>query len=309
MSRRRTVLLVVAGGAAVAGIGALAANQGERPRPEAVPATVVRAASGPAGVVMLRDGTVIRMDQQSPPGRLVVPPPDTGPQPDGLAVGGSRVWVSYDGLVRGYGQGGRTVRAFRISDGGPQLLAEGARVLWAGRRGSDILRSAVLTTRPVTRRATLLPVRMTGLTATARGAWVLGPAGAEGSVLLQVPPGGAPVRRVARLPGRPLGVSAALRTVWVLTSRGLHRVDHRTRRVRGPFPVPGGASEVAAGPGRVLITVPPSGVVVERTLTGRPTVHDVGRGVRGLAADREGFWVSVGARATPRRFSYSDGSG
>lgn len=283
-----------------------AATNRAHPQPVApAPASVVMAASGPAGVIQVRDGTVVRMDQQSPPGRLVIPPPRTGPKPDGVAVGRHRVWVSSEGLVRGYGPGGRTIRVFRITPSGTLRMAEGGGTLWAGVADSDVLRARTLADRRRRFRLTLLPGALVGVAATSREAWAVVKTQGDSTLVVRARPGARRATTVTRLPGVPRGIAAGLRTVWVLSDRGLLAIDSRSGVRRGPFPVPLNAREVAAGPGRAVVSDPLEGIVHERTLGGRFTDHDVGLGARGLAAAADRFWVSVGDQATPVAEGYA----
>lgn len=283
-----------------------AATNRTHPRPQApAPASVVMAASGPAGVIQVRDGTVIRMDQQSPPGRLVIPPPPTGPRPDGVAVGRHRVWVSSEGLVRGYGPGGGTIRVFRIAPSGTLRMAEGGGTLWAGVADSDVLRARTLADRRLRFRLTLLPGALVGVSAIGRDAWAVVKTAGDATLVVRARPGARRATTVTRLSGVPRGIAAGVRTVWVLTDRQLLAVDTRTGSRRGPFPVPLNAREVAAGPGRALVSDPLEGIVRERTLGGRFVDHPVGRGARGLTAAADRFWVSVGPQATPVSETYA----
>lgn len=279
--------------------------RGKTPPPQArVPASTVIAASGRVGVVLIRDGAVVRIDRQSPPGRLIIPRPARAPWPDGLAVGRSRVWVSSQGLVRGYAVDDRPVRAFRVTASNPLIMAEAGRVLWAATPWADRVLGGDLRGRPVRFAAVRLPCQARFLTARGGDGWVLCDAARRRALLVRVTPGVAPVV-VAELPGRARGVSAARVFVWALTERGLYRLDPRDQRLLGPFGVTPRSTELAAGPGRVLTLDEDLGIVLERTPAGRVHTYNVGEGARALAAASRGFWVTVGDQATPRFVEYA----
>lgn len=296
------------GGVAVAavavGIAVYNGTTGERPPPQAlVPASTVMADAGPSGVVIIRDGTVIRVDEQSPPGRLVIPAPSRAPWPDGLAVGRFRVWVSSQGLVRGYARGGRSVRAVRVTRSEALLLAEGNRVLWAATPYTDVVRYGRLTQRPMRFRGVRVPGAVRDIEARGDDAWVMLAAPRRRTIVARVTAGGG-VLVVADLPGRSTGIAAGTRTLWLLNDGGLYRIDMNTLRMAGLFPVQPGTDEVTAGPGRVITVDAETGIALDRTLGGRVFTYNVGRRARAIAGARRGFWVTTGDQATPRFVEY-----
>lgn len=281
--------------------------RGNRAEPEALKrAASVMVDSGPTGVAVIRDGAVIRIDRQSPPYNLLIPPPTTEPWPDGIAVGRQHVWVSSQGLVRGHVPGSPRVREFRITPSEPLLLAEGRNVLWAATPGTRRLYHGSL----LTRRATFVAVAMPGvvrdLDAQGHEAWAVVDAPGGSSRVVRVIASRPGARTVVQLPEGAWALATAVRSVWVLTRRGVYHIDRDTLAVRGPLPTVPGSKEIAATTGRVLTLAPAFGVVMERRRDGVLVGYDVGRGSRALAAGRRGLWVSEGDAATPRFVRYRD---
>lgn len=307
MSRRRLWArrLGIAAGVAFIATAVWVGVRGKTEEPRArVPAATVLADSGPAGVVWVRDGAVVRIDRQSPPDRLVIPAPRRAPWPDGVAVGRRRMWVSSQGLVRGYSQGGRSVRAFRVTPTNPLLMAEAGGLFWAITPNTGQLYVGQLSDRPMRFGEIGLPCPARDLEALGSDAWVLCDAPGGRSALVRVT-SPALVTTVATFPARPRALSAWTRSVWVLDDRALHRVDAGTGRVEGPYGVTPDASEVAAGPGRGLVLDPRTGIVLDRTLGGSVYTYNLGPGARAITATAPGFWVSTGDAATPRRVDYA----
>lgn len=287
---------------------AVAIVNGVRGRPvephARVPAATVMADAGPAGVVWIRDGAIVRIDRQSPPGRMVIPRPGSAPWPDGLAVGRHRVWVSTQGLVRGYSQGGRSVRAFRVTETDPLLMAEGRGFFWAVAPFTSSLHEGELAERPLRLRAIDLPCAARDLEANGADAWLVCDIGGDLTGVVRVSSRTGMATVVARLPGRARGLSAGQRSLWILVAGGLYRLTFATGEIVGPLGVTPGSTEVSAGPGRGLTLDTDAGIVLDHTLGGRVFTYNVGRGARAIAAAKTGFWISTGDAATPRLIAY-----
>gem|GEM_PF-6253853 len=303
---RLRAALVAAG--ALAGAGAVAAvtsgGGGGDARAPAAAVAVTGAARGPAGVVVVRDATLVRLDRQSPPGRLVVPPGPGGRAPEGVAVGRQRVWLAQGGVVRGHAPGVPAVRALRLAPRGPLLLAEGGGALWGGVPGARRVWWARLSRRPVSRAAMPLPGPLRALASRANGAYAAVAAG-RATVLVELSPLRRPRVR-ARLPGEVRALAVDGRRVWALTARGLVRWDPAGGVAR-PLPVPPGTRELTAAAGRVAVLAPATGTLVERTAAGAVRRHALPRPARGLTADAEGMWVCLGREAVPQRVPWGTG--
>lgn len=319
--RRRAVAaaaaVVVAAWLATSASGVLGSKSADA---TARPAHVVVAGDGSAGLYTMRDGALTRLDIQSPPYRLVVPPPATGPVANALAVGDPRVWIARGQRLYGYIPNETsplpvwTTQA-RLSPGRLVLASAGA-TLWASVAGGREIRAirvreprgtsaAILRATPVLRPIVATPEPVVGVAAVTNSAWILMRTPGDGTALgvLGALHHVSAVNLVLTSPRAPLSICALGGLMAVLVRGQVLRVDPFTGHVLQRIGVPPGMRSVSIAPGQVVVSDPTTGEVIDISAdTLARTVWRLSPPVRAVVATRGGFWASVGPDATPMRY-------
>jgi hypothetical protein len=322
VSGMRTLVVVAVAGCAVGVASSATGVLGSRDlTPAASPAHVVIAGSGHAGVFTVRDGALTRLDRQSPPGRLLIPPPRTGPVATAIAVGALRAWIDRGSVISGYSTDPGSpdpvwsVRVSAISR--TSVLASSGRWLWVGDprtgrvfpidvRERTTQHPAGHLRGPVVGAPFEVAGRLVGCAAVPDGLWVVSRTPGGGSEITRVVAGhrSGESQVISRVDRAPIAITAAGWSLAVLVRGQVLRIDGRSHRVIQRLSVPFRATAISASAHAVVVSNPGMGTIVDipwRRPAARIVVR-VERPARALVATPAGFWVAVGPDATPTEY-------
>jgi hypothetical protein len=318
----RTLVVVAVAGCAVGVASSASGVLGSRDlTPAASPAHVVIAAAGRAGVFTVRDGALTRLDRQSPPGRLLIPRPTSGPVATAIAVGAHRAWVARGSRISGYSTDPAspdpvwTATVPHMS--GAVMLASSGAWLWVADSGTrDIVpidvrehrvrRGVRRTTAPQFGASIDLPGDLLGMAAVPDGLWLVSrtPTGGAQVSVIAVRHRGSGPQIVATTVREPISAIANGWSVVVLVRGQVIRIDARSRRIVQRVAVPADTGAISATSRDVVVSDPDTGKITDipwRHPSARIVVR-VGRPARALVATASGFWVAIGPDATPTEY-------
>jgi len=231
-------------------------------------------------VFTVRDGALTRLDRQSPPGRLLIPRPPTGPIATAIAVGATRAWVARGSVILGYSTDPASptpVWSVRVpAVAGPAMLASSAGWLWVGDPVIDVIVPIDVVEHAVRRpsrhvRAPIVgtPVavsgHLVGLAAVSDGLWAVTrtPTGWSDITTVVARRSGDRPQLVARIPRSPIAVAAAGWSIAVLVRGQVLRFDARSHRLVQRIEVPISAAAISATVRDVVVSDPDTGTIID----------------------------------------------